>query len=60
MLGNDLFCEFSGPLVTVIMAVITVLTLCRGCASLPVSHVAHMPGACRPPNTPKVSRQGTL
>jgi hypothetical protein len=42
------------------MAVITVLTLCKGCASLPMSHITHMPEARRPPNTPKVSRQGTL
>jgi hypothetical protein len=60
MSSNHLFCEFFGPLVTVSTAVITVLTLCRGCVSLPVSHVAHMPGGRQPPNTPKVSKQGTL
>jgi hypothetical protein len=37
-----------------------VITLCRGCASLPMSRVAQVPGARRPPNTPKVSGQGTL
>jgi hypothetical protein len=51
-----LFCEFFGPLVTVSMIVITVLTLYRGCASLPMSRVDHMPAAHQPPNTPKVSR----
>jgi hypothetical protein len=48
IISNYLFCEFSGPLVTVSTAIIKVLTLCRGCASLPVSHVAHMPGLITP------------
>jgi hypothetical protein len=60
IISNHLFYEFSGLLVTVSTVVITVLTLYRGCASLPVSRVAQNVRVNYSHNATKVSGQGTL
>jgi len=52
-INNQLLCEFSRPLVTVSMVVITVCNPLQRLCTFTVSHVSHVPGLITPITLPR-------